>query len=35
VAVAEQREAHLALIRQREQGPGGVLVEHAGLVHDE
>jgi hypothetical protein len=35
VAVTEQRDAHLALVGDGEQGAGGVLVEHAGLVHDE
>jgi len=33
VAVTEQRDPRPALVRDSEQGAGGVLVEHAGLVH--
>src|SRR4051794_2872673 len=35
VAVAEQRDPHVALVGDGEQRAGGVLVEHAGLVDDE
>jgi hypothetical protein len=35
VPVAEQRHPHPALVCDGEQGAGGVLVEHAGLVDDQ
>ncbi len=35
VPVTEQREAHVTLIRHRDQGTGGVLVGHAGFIDHE
>lgn len=35
VAVAEERDGRVGSVRDREQGAGGVLVEHAGFVDEQ